>query len=203
MSDLLVATNNPGKRAEFRRMLAALPARLVIPADLALELVPDEPHDTYAENARAKADAFCRATGLVTLTDDAGIEVAALDWGPGVQTADFGDGRDGVTALLERLDGVRDRRARMICCLALAIPAAGGVRVELFEGVVEGSIAESRRGEGGFGFDPIFELPEGRTTAEIAPEEKDRVSHRGRAVAAALPRLHEVLATGEPALGRR
>ncbi len=194
MSDLLVATNNPGKHAEFRRLLADLPARLVIPADLGLDLVPDEPHDTYAENARAKAEAFCRATQLVTLADDAGIEVAALDWGPGVQTAHFGDGRDGVAVLLERLTGAVDRRARMICWLALATPVGGGagVEVELFEGIVEGRVAERPRGAGGFGYDPIF-VPEGRsrTFAEMTAAEKHEISHRRRALDAFLAALAE------------
>lgn len=197
-----MATNNAGKQEEFRRLLAGLPARLVVPADLGLDLVPDEPYDTYAANAAAKAEAFCRASGTLTLADDAGIEVAALGWGPGVRTARFAseDGLayqrlDGVSLLLERLEGVDDRRARMVCCLALAAPSPSGPQVELFEGAMDGRIARERRGEGGFGFDPIFELPEGVTNAELPPGEKDRRSHRGRAVASALPRLRELLDT--------
>ena len=197
-----MATNNAGKQDELRRLLSDLPARLVVPADIGLDVVPDEPYQTYAENARGKADAFCRASGLLTLADDAGIEVAALDWGPGVRTARFaaGSGLDGVEHLLRTIAGASDRRARMVCALALAVPGAGpGGRpnVEIFEGTMDGSVAEERRGEGGFGFDPVFLLDEGVTTAELAPAEKDRRSHRGRAVAAAIPRLREVLT--EPA----
>lgn len=196
MKELLLATNNPGKQREFQRLLAPLGANLVMPRDLNLDLTPDEPHLTYAENARAKAEAFCGVTGRLSLADDAGLEVAALGWGPGVQTADFGTdvGRDGVDLLLEELAGVDDRRARMVCWLAVAVPADDGPRVELFSGTMEGAITGGRRGTGGFGFDPVFEFPDGATGAELPPEEKDRRSHRGRAVAAALPRLRELLA---------
>ena len=201
MKELLVATNNAGKQQEFRRLLASLPVRLVTPSDLGLDLTPDEPHETYAENARAKAEAFCRQTGLVSLADDAGIEVASLGWGPGVHTARYGDAEDRnpVDVVLDRLAGVSDRRARMVCWLAVAVPSpSGDPHVELFDGTVEGSIAERPRGDGGFGFDPIFELPEGVTTAELRPEDKDRRSHRGRAVAAALPRLAALAAVDTP-----
>lgn len=195
---LLVATNNAGKQAEFRRLLASLPARLVTPAQIGLDLVPDEPHDTYAANAAAKAEAFSRASGLLTLADDAGIEVAALDWGPGVRTARYaaGSGVDGVELLLRRLDGVTDRRARMVCALALAAGDRRSPAVEIFHAEFEGTVATAPRGSGGFGFDPIFELPEGVTAAELDPAAKDRRSHRGKAVAAAMPRLLELLAAG-------
>ena len=93
------------------------------------------------------------------------------------------------------MDGVADREARMVCWLALAVPqAAAEPRVELFSGVMQGSVATERRGSGGFGYDPVFLLPSGMTTAELPEAEKDRVSHRGRAVAAALPRIRELLA---------
>jgi XTP/dITP diphosphohydrolase len=196
VSDLLVATNNAGKLAELRRLLAPLPARVLAPADVGLDLEPDEPHATYAANAAAKADAFCRASRLLTLADDSGIEVAALGWGPGVRSARWAGaaGRNAERLLEELGDGV-DRRARMVCWLAVAIPEDGDrdPRIELFSGSVEGEVARERRGGGGFGYDPVFLLPSGVTTAELADEEKDRLSHRGRAVAAALPRLRELL----------
>jgi XTP/dITP diphosphohydrolase len=169
----------------------------VSPADLEIELDVPEPHDTYAANASDKAIAFCRASGAVTLADDSGIEVAALGWGPGVRSARYTDeaGRPGPDLVIEQVTGAADRRARMVCWLALAAPepAGGEPRVELFAGTVEGHIARSRRGSGGFGYDPIFELADGRTTAELPEADKDRVSHRGRAVAAALPRLRELV----------
>jgi XTP/dITP diphosphohydrolase len=193
---LLVATTNPGKQAEFRRLLASLRARIVVPDDVGLDLEVDEPYDTYAENAATKAIAYARASGLPTLADDSGIEVAALGWGPGVRSARWG-GPDKAAGLLAALSEADDRRARMVCVLAVAVPLPADPGsdpvVELFEGVVEGVVAEARRGEGGFGYDPIFLLPSGVTTAELPDADKDAISHRGRAVAAALPRLESLL----------
>lgn len=201
MSDLLLATANPGKQREFGRLLRGLPGRVVLPQEIGLNLDVPEPHLTYAENATAKAVAYSRASGLPALADDSGLEVAALDWGPGPRSARYGgsDVDDRATLILELLGEENDRRARMVCWLALAIPgiAPDGTvrspRVELFSGVMEGTIADERRGEGGFGYDPIFLLPTGRTTAELPEGEKDLLSHRGRAVAAALPRLRELV----------
>ena len=193
MTRLLIATTNRGKQDEFRRLLAELDADLMAPGDVGLDLDVDEPHETYAENATAKADAYARASGLVSLADDSGIEIAALEWGPGVRSARWGGGRN-AERVLESLGDAPDRRARMVCALAVAVPARPDPHVEVFTGIVEGSVAAGMRGTGGFGYDPIFELPSGLTTAELAEPEKDRVSHRGRAVAAALPRLRELLA---------
>ncbi len=198
MSDLLLATTNRGKQQELGRLLTGLPGRVVIPQELRIELDVPEPYDTYAQNATEKADAYCRASGLPALADDSGLEVAVLDWGPGVQTGRYGgaDVSDPVGHLLERIAGAPDRRARMVCWLALALPDAGrdgSPSIELFNGVIDGAIATERRGSGGFGFDPIFETAAGVTTAELPDVEKDRISHRGQAVAAALPRLREVL----------
>ncbi len=196
MSDLLLATTNRGKQREFARLLDGIPGRILFPQDLGIDEQVPEPHDTYAANATEKAIAFCRASGLPTLADDSGLEVRALDWGPGVGTARFGGegATDPVGLLLERLDGVDDRAARMVCWLALAVPGDDEPRVELFDGVIDGAVATERRGGGGFGYDPVFLLPSGTTTAELPEGEKDRISHRGRAVAAVLPRLHELLA---------
>ena len=195
---LLVATTNRGKQAEFRRLLAGLDAQVVTPDELGIDLDVPEPHHTYAENAAAKAAAYGRASGELTVADDSGIEVAALDWGPGVRSARWGGGaRSQAEQLVVAIEGAADRRARMVCALAVADPAGagdGGPSVEVFTGVVEGSVAAAPRGEGGFGYDPIFLLPEGRTTAELPEGDKDRVSHRGQAVAAASPRLTELLA---------
>jgi XTP/dITP diphosphohydrolase len=191
---LLVATTNPGKQREFRRLLADLGESLVTPDELGLGLEVEEPHATYAENAAAKALAFADATGLHVLADDSGIEVAALDWGPGVRSARWA-GAKGQEAdrMLAALDGVADRRARMVCAVALAGPSLDPAG-EVFTGVVDGSISLERRGSTGFGYDPVFVIgAAGRTAAELPEGEKDRLSHRGRAVAAASPRLREVL----------
>ena len=201
MSDLLLATANPGKQREFTRLLQGLPGRLVLPQEIGLNLDVPEPHLTYAENAGAKGSAYCRASGLPALADDSGIEVATLDWGPGPRSARYGgaDVEDRATLILQLLGDATDRRARMVCWLALAIPGhapdgtARSPRIELFSGVLEGEIARERRGEGGFGYDPIFLLPSGVTTAELPEGEKDAISHRGRAVQAAMPRLRELL----------
>ena len=196
MRRLLVATTNAGKQREFARLLSDLGGLIVTPAKLGLDLTVDEPYDTYAENAAAKADAYARASGLLTVADDSGLEVAAIGGGPGVRTGRWGRG-DGLDAqrMVEAVANAADRRARMVCVLAIGIPAgAGAPRVELFTGVIEGAIASGPRGAGGFGYDPVFELADGRTTAELRETEKDRVSHRGRAVAAARQRLEELLA---------
>jgi XTP/dITP diphosphohydrolase len=193
VSRLLIATTNRGKQDEFRRLLAELDAELVAPGDLGLDIDVPEPHETYAENAAEKADAYARASGLISLADDSGIEIAALDWGPGVRSARWGGGRN-AERVLETLGPDDDRRARMVCAVAVARPADPAPRVEIFTGVVEGRIADAMRGAGGFGYDPIFELPSGLTTAELPSGAKDRLSHRGRAVAAAIPRLQELLA---------
>jgi XTP/dITP diphosphohydrolase len=201
VSDLLLATTNLGKQREFNRLLGGLPERVVLPQQIGLDLDVPEPHQTYAENAAAKAAAYCVASGLLALADDSGLEVAALDWGPGARSARHGGSEvaDRVALILEMLAGATDRRARMICWLALAVPGVApdgtprSPRIELFSGTMDGTIAHERRGEGGFGYDPIFLLPSGVTTAELPEGEKDAISHRGRAVAAALPRLRELM----------
>jgi XTP/dITP diphosphohydrolase len=190
---LLLATSNVGKQQELRRLLSGLPAEIVTPDEVGLALEVDEPYETYAENAAAKAEAFARASGLVAVADDSGIEVAAMGWGPGVRSARWGQGRN-AERVSEAVGDARDRRARMVCVLAVARPASPGPQVDLFTGIVEGSVAPEPRGSGGFGYDPIFLLPGGSTMAELPEGAKDELSHRGRAVAAAMPLLRELLA---------
>jgi XTP/dITP diphosphohydrolase len=191
---LLVATTNRGKQREFRRLFGELASAIVTPEEIGLDLEVEEPHDTYAENAAAKAVAYCRASGLLTVADDSGIEVAALGWGPGVRSARWGSGSGSqAKQLVAAVGDDLDRRARMVCALALAVPGTPDPTVETFRGVVEGSVAREPRGGGGFGYDPIFLLPTGRTTAELPEADKDRISHRGRAVAAAAPRIAALL----------
>ena len=182
---LLLATNNPGKAAEYRALLQGCGWELATPRDLGLHLEVEEAGGDYAENARIKAEAFAKASGLLALADDSGIEVDALGGAPGPLSARFGgdDISDAqrVALLLERLKGVPPERrsARFRCLIAVAWPEG---KVSFFEGQCEGRIAEEPRGEGGFGYDPVFLLPErGLTIAELPPEEKNAVSHRGRA----------------------
>ena len=192
MRRLLVATTNRGKQDEFRRLLAQLPALVVTPVEVGVDLSVPEPYHTYAENAAAKAVAYAAASGLLTLADDSGIELEALDWGPGVRSARWG-GQDKAASVIDALQGRTDRRARMVCALAIGLPGDPPT-VEIFTGTVDGTVTEEPRGSGGFGYDPIFLLAEGMTAAELPAEEKDRRSHRGRAVEAASPRLRELLA---------
>lgn len=195
MRRLLIATTNRGKQAEYRRLLAGLDTELVTPDEIGLDLDVEEPWPTYAENASAKADAYARVSNLLCLADDSGIEIAVLDWGPGVRSARWAQGRH-AERVLAAVAGADDRRARMVCALAVAEPGDGGPSIEVFHGVIEGTIAHEPRGEGGFGYDPIFLLPEGVTTAELPEEAKDRLSHRGRAVRAAHARLAHLV--GDP-----
>jgi XTP/dITP diphosphohydrolase len=191
---LLVATTNRGKQREFRRLLDGLDAEVLTPDQVGIDLDVPEPYDTYAENATAKALAYCVASEVVTVADDSGIEVAALDWGPGVRSARWGTGAGSqAEQLVAAVGNDPDRRARMVCSLAVAIPGDPDPSIELFGGIIEGRVAPAPRGTGGFGYDPIFLLPSGITTAEMPEGDKDRISHRGRAVAAALPRLAELL----------
>jgi XTP/dITP diphosphohydrolase len=192
---LLVATRNPGKMREFRLLLAPLQATLCFPPelDLAVEVVEDG--DTYTANAHKKALAYASASGLITLADDSGLEVDALDGAPGVRSARYAPGPDlnRVEALLAVLAGIpwEERTARFRCVVVAVAP---GGKTHVAEGVCEGAIAFEPAGEGGFGYDPIFFMPNhGCTMAELPSEEKNRVSHRARAVDAMLPSLSSML----------
>jgi XTP/dITP diphosphohydrolase len=185
---LLLATNNPGKVREFRRILEAAGLDVVTPGEAGIALEVDETGATYAENAALKARAFAEAGGCLALADDSGIEVDALGGRPGPLSARYGgeglDDAGRVALLLRELEGVPPgrRTARYRAVVAVAEP---GGEAHLFEGVQEGAIAESPRGSGGFGYDPIFLVDAARTAAELPPEEKDAISHRGKAVRAA------------------
>jgi len=182
-STLLVATTNPGKLAEIREILDALPIALETLAGYAGVPEPEENGATFAENARLKALYYAKATGLLAVAEDSGLSIDALNGEPGVRSARY----DGDTypekfanlfAALDRA-GAPDSRARFVCALALA----DSWRI-LFEaeGRVEGRITREPRGRNGFGYDPIFVYPPyGRTLAEASTEEKLAVSHRGQA----------------------
>jgi XTP/dITP diphosphohydrolase len=198
---LVIATNNPGKRREYEALLAGLPATLVLPSELALEADVPETGATYAENARLKATALAEASGLATLGDDSGLEVAALDGRPGLYSARYA-GRGASDAdrrqkLLQELRQVAPPRpARFVCVVAVAVPGeGGGVVVRDFEGDCRGEIALEARGSSGFGYDPVFFVPEyGRTMAELPEALKNTLSHRARAVQAARAYLQALFA---------
>jgi len=188
---LLVATSNPGKLAEIREIVAGIALELVSLRDLRLP-PPDETGDTFHANAAQKATISARQSGLWTLADDSGLCVEALGGAPGVHSARYAptdEERRG--KLLRELRGLPEekRNAHFFCAVALSPP--DGERILKAEGRVEGSIAFGERGTNGFGYDPIFlpaETP-GRTLAELGSAEKNRLSHRGRA----LQRLRPVL----------
>jgi XTP/dITP diphosphohydrolase len=190
--ELVLATRNPGKRAELEALLrrAGLPLRVRTLEDFPHVPPAIEDGESLQENARKKAEHAYRYTGLAALADDSGLEVEALGGAPGVRSARFaGPGatdEQNMALLLRLLEGVSDRRARFRCVLAYA----DGSGVRLYEGLCSGYILSEPRGSGGFGYDPIF-VPEGfsETFAELGEEVKNRISHRGRAFGAFLADL--------------
>lgn len=189
---LLVATGNEGKLAEFRDLLAGF--RILSPAQVGLvDLAVVEDSATFADNALCKARAFAAASGLISIADDSGLEVDALDGRPGVLSARYGgpglDDADRWRLLLAELSGVPEaqRGARFRCCLAAVAPDG---RTATAEGVCPGRILPGPRGSGGFGYDPVFFSADGgRALAELTAAQKGAVSHRGRALRAIRPHL--------------
>ncbi len=209
---LLVATHNPGKVREYRELLAALPLEVTYLDAEGITLEVEESGATFAENATLKATTYAQATGLWVWADDSGLEVDALGGAPGVYSARYaGPGAsdaDRYRKLLDALTGVPwdQRTARFRCTVALALPreASSGVseapgawngEVRTADGACEGIIAFGPTGSNGFGYDPVFYLPEhGLTMAQLPPETKNEISHRGRAAQAAAKVLEEMLA---------
>ncbi|MEW5961279.1 MAG: RdgB/HAM1 family non-canonical purine NTP pyrophosphatase [Chloroflexota bacterium] len=200
MLKLLIASNNPHKIGEYQEILADLPLTLTYPAVEGLELDPAETGATFEENAIIKALAFARASRLPTLADDSGLEVDALGGEPGVVSARYGNtARDNHTGryrlLLEKLAAKQvpwaERTARFRCVVALAVQDK---LIGTAQGTVEGFIAYEPKGSGGFGYDPVFFVPEfNRTLAEVTSDQKHRISHRGQAARAAAPLIRQVL----------
>ena len=194
---LVIATTNPHKVEEFRGLLAGLPFELVSLTDVGVAADVAETGATFAENAIIKAVAYAELTGLPALADDSGLEIDAMDGAPGVYSARWA-GPDVTYAarnrmLVERLAGLPEekRGARYRCAIAVAEPSDGLLGV--VEGTLEGRIAEAPAGYGGFGYDPIFLVPEvGRTVGQMSAEEKSHISHRARAALAARPLLERL-----------
>jgi XTP/dITP diphosphohydrolase len=197
MQRLLIATGNPGKLVEIQALFDSTKFALVIPRMLGISLEVAETGNSYEENASLKAQAFSKASGLVTLADDSGLEVDALDGQPGIHSARF-------SPLLHATDA--DRRAYLLgllqgqpqpwyahfhCTVAIATPDG---RMYYAQGNCPGEIIQSERGMNGFGYDPIFLIPEiGLTMAELSMDEKNKLSHRARAIKAAQPVIHALL----------
>src|SRR5438105_555095 len=181
--ELLVATTNRGKVRELEALLPTF--ILLTPSDLELALDVEETGRTFVENARLKARAYYEATGRCTMGEDSGIEIDALDGAPGVYSARYEGLPDGPVKNAFVLDLLRNvpeeqRGCRYMCAIVLIEPDGSE---KIFEGECKGSIAHASAGEGGFGYDPIFFVADlGRTMAELGAEEKNEISHRGRAV---------------------
>ncbi len=199
MKQLLIATNNQGKVKELQDLLQDIGIELLMPSQLGIDLDVLEDGQTYAENATKKAVTFAHASGLVSLADDSGLEVDLLDGAPGLYSARYGSS-DGIKLsdaerrafLVQNLQGKpHPWTARFHATIAVAVPNGG---THLAEGFCEGEIIPEERGTGGFGYDPIFLLPElGKTMAELSMEEKNRLSHRARAVMNAKGILRQIL----------
>jgi XTP/dITP diphosphohydrolase len=203
MRKLLIATHNVGKVEEYRQLLADLPLAIRSLDDEGITVDVEETGTTFAENATLKARAYAEMTGLWTWADDSGLEVEALDGHPGVYSARYA-GPHATSAernakLVSELQalGESNRSARFRCVVALCLPDAGDAEaapVLTTTGSVEGQIIDTPRGEHGFGYDPIFYLPEyGKTMAQLPAVDKNAISHRGHAARAAKVRLHDVL----------
>lgn len=195
---LLIATNNRGKVAELRELLKDLSIELVTPGEIGLRLEVKEDGQTYRENASKKALAFAQTSGMTSLADDSGLEVEALGGAPGLYSARYSpkpgaSDADRRAILLENLHAAKALqpwKAQFHATIAAATPDG---KVQVTEGTCRGIIITEARGTGGFGYDPIFLLPElGLTMAELSMEEKNRQSHRARAVLAAMPILRKL-----------
>ncbi|MBQ9065046.1 MAG: XTP/dITP diphosphatase [Blautia sp.] len=189
MRTIIFATGNENKLREIREIMADIPDLQIISmkeAGVHADIVEDG--NTFEENARIKAETVSRITGTIVLADDSGLSIDYLNGEPGIYSSRYlGEDtsyhiKNG--ELIKRLEGVPDekRTARFVCAVAAAVP---GEETRVVRGVMEGQIGYEERGENGFGYDPIFFLPSyGKTSAEISPEEKNRISHRGKALRA-------------------
>ncbi|MEO6197804.1 MAG: RdgB/HAM1 family non-canonical purine NTP pyrophosphatase [Dehalococcoidia bacterium] len=198
MPRLLLATNNPGKIADLHRLLSGCGWDLVTPSDLGLTIDVEETGTTYEENARAKTLAGMRASGLVTLADDSGLEIEALGGEPGVHSARFlgpnATYPERFAEIQRRLADVprSQRAARFVAVFAIADPRTG--HIHSVEGEVRGLITDEPRGSGGFGYAPIFWLSDHNATmAELPDHERNIINHRARAAARAVPILKDLL----------
>ena len=196
---LLLATNNAGKVKEYRSLLRSIPFELVTPKELGISVDVEETGTTYEENARLKACTLAKKSGLLTLADDSGIEVDALNGAPGVMSARYAgenaSDAERVHYLLSKLEDIpREKRtARFYCLIAIAQPDG---QVQYCDGECKGIITFKPQGENGFGYDPIFFFPErGKTMAQLPLEIKNQISHRGRAAQKARLLLNKMAGT--------
>jgi XTP/dITP diphosphohydrolase len=186
MTLLVVATSNPGKLREMQAYLADLGWELTLKPE---ELEVEETGDTFAANACLKASQVALATGNWAIADDSGLQIDALGGAPGVYSARYGTtDSERIARVLRELDNQTSRQGQFVCAVAIACPD-GAIALQS-EGVCRGEILESPRGNGGFGYDPIFYVPEKKLTfAEMTPDLKRSISHRGKAIEALIPQL--------------
>ncbi|MCI8819355.1 MAG: RdgB/HAM1 family non-canonical purine NTP pyrophosphatase [Oscillibacter sp.] len=187
----VLATQNPGKLAEMRAILSKLGVEVISPTEAGAEVNVEETETTFAGNAMLKAKAICAAAGLPAIADDSGLCVDALNGGPGVYSARYGgeglDDRGRRMLLLQAMRGQTTRAAHFTCAVACAFPNGDTLEAE---GHCDGAIAFAPLGDGGFGYDPVFLVPEkGKTFGQLSPEEKSAISHRGKALAAFVEKL--------------
>lgn len=180
----VLATHNPGKIREMSAILGGLGVEVVSPADVGITVDVEETGTTFAENAMLKAKAICAAAGLPAIADDSGLCVDALNGGPGVYSARYGgeglDDKGRYMLLLNSMRGQTTRKAHFACAIACAFPNGDELTAQ---GQCDGAIAFAPMGEGGFGYDPVFLVPElGKTFGQLSAEEKSAISHRGKAL---------------------
>lgn len=180
----VLATHNPGKLQEMSSILSSLGVEVISPGDLEIDIEVEETGSTFAENAMLKAEAICEAAKLPAIADDSGLCVDALNGGPGVYSARYGgeglDDRGRTALLLENMRGQTTRAAHFTCAIACVFPNGDTLTAE---GRCDGTIAFAPMGEGGFGYDPVFFVPElAKTFSQLMAEEKNEISHRGRAL---------------------
>jgi XTP/dITP diphosphohydrolase len=187
----VLASNNPGKLRELNTILSALGLEVISQREAGLNLDVEETGTTFEENSLLKAQAACRASGMIAIADDSGLEVDALNGAPGVYSARYGtpdlDDQGRTALLLKNMEGKEERACRFVSVVTCCFPDG---RVLVARGTCEGQVAEAPQGENGFGYDPIFYVPElEKTFAQLSDQEKNARSHRGRA----LQKLAELL----------
>lgn len=187
----VLASNNPGKLKEMNAILSSLGMEVISQREAGYDLDVEENGTTFEENSYLKAHAACQASGMIAIADDSGLVVDALDCGPGVYSARYGtpdlDDAGRTALLLKNMEGQENRACRFVSVITCCFPDG---RKLVARGTCEGQVGYAPAGENGFGYDPIFYIPEkGKTFAQLSPEEKNAMSHRGRAIA----RLAELL----------
>ena len=193
---LILASNNANKLREFRRLVEGLDIELISQKEAGCDFEVDENGSTFEENAFLKASAVTKATGLAAVADDSGLCVDALNGEPGIYSARYGAGhassdRERYEYLLKKLENVKGRSARFVCCICCTFPDGRIIRAR---GECEGEILSAPRGCNGFGYDPVFHpLCSDKGMAELTPEEKNAISHRGNALRAFIPLLREAV----------